>query len=133
MALLHITDARGRQRQHSLSPQSVCTIERAPDNQSTLNDGRVSRSHAHIKFERDAYFIFNELVEGSEIKRSANKVFINGQPRGERALSDGDQITIGKNAQGGQILLSAATATASSGNPYTLSPPLFLKSNDIGK
>jgi adenylate cyclase len=95
MALLHIKDAGGRQWQHTLSPQSVCTIGRAPDNQIVLNDGRASRYHAHIKFRRDAYFIFDGVVEGSAIKRSANKVFVNGRARGEHPLADGDQINIG--------------------------------------
>ncbi|HEY9285069.1 MAG TPA: FHA domain-containing protein, partial [Pyrinomonadaceae bacterium] len=95
MALLHITDAGGRQWQHALSPRSVCTIGRAPDNQIVLNDGSVSRYHAHVKFQRDAYFIIDGIVEGTTIKRSANKVYVNGQARGEHALADGDQITIG--------------------------------------
>src|SRR5947209_1836997 len=44
MAILHITDASGRSWQLPLSPQSVCTVGRAPDNSAVLNDPRASRS-----------------------------------------------------------------------------------------
>ncbi|HEX9919456.1 MAG TPA: FHA domain-containing protein, partial [Pyrinomonadaceae bacterium] len=95
MALLHITDASGRQWEHSLSPHSVCTIGRAPDNEIILNDGRVSRYHAHIKFIDGAYVIVDGHVTGSLIQRSANKVLIDGKPFHEHALESGERVTIG--------------------------------------
>ena len=95
MALLHITDASGRQWRQTLSPQTPCTIGRAPENQIILNDGRASRYHAHIKFKDGAYLLVDGVGEGEQIKRSANKVFVNGQPRLEQRLTDGDQIIIG--------------------------------------
>src|ERR1043166_6507625 len=96
MALLKITDASGRQWEYSLSAQGPCTIGRAPDNTVVLDDPRASRYHAHIKATDDATFT---LVDGSiingELRRSANKVFINGGPHYEYELKNGDRITIG--------------------------------------
>jgi adenylate cyclase len=93
MAVLHIVDASGRQWQCTLSPQSLCTIGRAPDNTVVLNeDPRASRYHAHIKFQNGAYHIVDGRVEGG---RSANHVFVGGEQRLEHQLRDGDRITIG--------------------------------------
>src|SRR5256885_7821328 len=96
MALLKITDASGRQWEYSLPPQGVCTIGRAPDNTVVLDDPRASRYHAHIKSTDDGSFT---LVDGAmingELRRSANKVFVNGGPHYEYELKNGDRITIG--------------------------------------
>src|SRR5882672_1921931 len=96
MALLKITDASGRQWEYSLPPQGVCTIGRAPDNTVVLDDPRASRYHAHIKSSDDGSFT---LVDGAmingQLRRSANKVFVNGGPHTESQLKDGDRVTIG--------------------------------------
>jgi adenylate cyclase len=96
MALLKITDASGRQWEHKLEAQSSCAIGRAPDNAIVLDDPRASRYHAHIKSGDDGTFT---LVDGSmvngELRRSANKVFVNGGPHYEHQLKNGDRITIG--------------------------------------
>ena len=78
MALLHIVDASGRQWQHPLSPQALCTIGRAPDNSIVINDPRASRYHAHIKFQEGAFVIVDGRVDG---QRSANHVFVSGEQR----------------------------------------------------
>ena len=71
-------------------------IGRAPDNQIVLDDPRASRHHAHIKPSDDGSFT---LVDGvfvnGQIKRSANKVFVNGEQKFEHKLKDGDRVTIG--------------------------------------
>ena len=95
MALLHITDASGRQWHLTLTPQSLCTIGRAPDNSVVLNDPRASRYHAHIRFHNGAFTIVDGAIADGQIKRSANHVFINGQQRYEHTLTNGDQIAIG--------------------------------------
>jgi adenylate cyclase len=96
MALLKITDASGRQWQHALEAQATCTIGRAPDNTVVLDDPRASRYHAHIKSSDDSSFM---LVDGAvingQLRRSANKVFVNGSPHPEYTLKNGDRITIG--------------------------------------
>jgi adenylate cyclase len=96
MALLKITDASGRQWEYSFPPQGACTIGRAPDNTVVLDDPRASRYHAHIKPVDDGSFT---LVDGAmingELRRSANKVFVNGGPHYEYQLKNGDRITIG--------------------------------------
>ncbi|MGI8566300.1 MAG: adenylate/guanylate cyclase domain-containing protein [Pyrinomonadaceae bacterium] len=92
MALLHIVDASGRQWQHPLSAQSLCTIGRAPDNSVVINDPRASRYHAHIKFQDGAFTIIDGKVDG---QRSANHVFVGGEQRHEYQLKNGDCITIG--------------------------------------
>jgi len=96
MALLKITDASGRQWQYSFTPDSVCSIGRAPDNGVVLDDPRASRYHAHIKANGDGSFtIVDGAVINGQLRRSANKVFINGEPHYEHLLNNGDRITIG--------------------------------------
>src|SRR6266498_5932816 len=96
MALLKITDASGRQWQYSFMPQGVCTIGRAPDNAVVLDDARASRYHAHIKPTEDGSLtIVDGAVINGQLRRSANKVFINGEPQYEHQLKNGDRVTIG--------------------------------------
>jgi len=96
MAQLKVTDASGRQGEYQLNSQAPCMIGRAPDNQIVLDDPRASRHHAHIRPEADGSFMLIDgaLVNG-QIKRSANKVFVNGEQKFEQLLKDGDRITIG--------------------------------------
>ncbi|HEV8203445.1 MAG TPA: adenylate/guanylate cyclase domain-containing protein [Pyrinomonadaceae bacterium] len=96
MAHLKITDASGRQWQFSFLPQATCTIGRAPDNTVVLDDPRASRYHAHITQTDDQNFtIVDGAVINGQLRRSANKVFINGDPRFEHKLKNGDRVTIG--------------------------------------
>jgi adenylate cyclase len=96
MALLKITDASGRQWEYTFLPQGKCTVGRAPDNTVVLDDPRASRYHAHVKSAEDGTFT---LVDGAmingELRRSANKVFVNGGAHYEHQLKNGDRITIG--------------------------------------
>ncbi|MGH9942320.1 MAG: adenylate/guanylate cyclase domain-containing protein [Pyrinomonadaceae bacterium] len=96
MASLHITDASGRQWQHSLSPQNLCTIGRAPDNIIVLNDPLVSRYHAHVVCADSTFHVVDGVAVGGQIKRSANKVFVNGKPQENWPLVHGDTVAIGK-------------------------------------
>ena len=96
MAHLKITDASGRQWQFSFSPQAACTIGRAPDNSVVLDDPRASRYHAHVnQSDNGTFTIIDGAVINGQLRRSANKVFINGEPRFEHQLKNGDRITIG--------------------------------------
>jgi len=96
MAHLKITDASGRQWEFSFVPQAICTIGRAPDNAVVLDDPRASRYHAHIKhIDGGAFTIVDGAVINGQLRRSANKVFINGEPHFEQQLKNGDRITIG--------------------------------------
>jgi adenylate cyclase len=95
MALLKITDASGRQWQYSFPAQGVCKIGRAPDNAVVIDDPRASRYHAHIKSEDGQFTIVDGAVINGQLRRSANKVFINGEPQPEWELKNGDRITIG--------------------------------------
>jgi adenylate cyclase len=96
MAQLKVTDASGRQAQHPLNSRTSCMIGRAPDNQIVLDDPRASRHHAHVKPDDDGSFmIVDGVVVNGQIKRSANKVFVNGEQKFEHLLKDGDRITIG--------------------------------------
>ncbi len=96
MAILKITDASGRQWQYKLAPQTKCSIGRAPDNNVVLDDPRASRYHAHINSTDDGSFtlVDGALING-QLRRSANKVFINGEARTEHQLGNGDRVTIG--------------------------------------
>src|SRR5918911_1546593 len=95
MALLKITDASGREWEYQLNAQTLCTIGRAPDNCVVLDDPRASRHHAHITNEDGAFKLVDGVYAGNQLKRSANKVFINGEPRFEHLLNNGDRVTIG--------------------------------------
>ena len=96
MAHLKITDASGRQWQFNFVPQAVCTIGRAPDNTVVLDDPRASRYHAHIKHnDNGSYTIVDGAVINGQLRRSANKVFINGDAQVEQLLKNGDRVTIG--------------------------------------
>ena len=96
MALLKITDASGRQWEHNLTPQTSCTIGRAPDNTVVLDDPRASRYHAHIKpLEDGSFSLIDGAVINGELRRSANKVFVNGAAQYEHQLENGDRVTIG--------------------------------------
>lgn len=95
MAYLRITDASGREWQYTLSAQAICTIGRAPDNCIVLDDPRASRHHAHITVEEGAFTIVDGALEQGQLRRSANKLFVNGEQRYEHALANGDRVTIG--------------------------------------
>ena len=60
-----------------------------------LNDQRVSRHHAHIRTDEINFTLIDGYFIGAELKRSINKVFVNGAPFLEKLLVNGDQITIG--------------------------------------
>src|SRR6185503_1587044 len=96
MAHLKITDASGRQWQFDFLPKTTCTIGRAPDNSVVLDDPRASRYHAHItQSENGLFTIIDGAMVNNQLRRSANKVFINGEPRFDQQLKNGDRITIG--------------------------------------
>src|SRR3989442_7689842 len=96
MALIHITDASGGQWQYPLSPQEICTIGRAPDNNRiVLNDPQASRHHAHIRYHDGVFVLVDGIVVDGHARRSANHVFVNDAQRLEHILKNGDRITIG--------------------------------------
>ena len=96
MAVLKVTDASGRQAQHQLNNRVSCMIGRAPDNQIVLDDPRASRHHAHIRSNEEGSFVLVDgVMANGQIKRSANKVFVNGEQKFEHPLKDGDRVTIG--------------------------------------
>src|SRR5256885_9286628 len=96
MAFLKVTDASGRQAQQQLNARTTYTIGRAPDNHVVLDDPRASRHHAHIKTNDDGSFmVIDGIVTNGQIKRSANKVYVNGEQKFEHQLRDGDRGPIG--------------------------------------
>ncbi len=92
---LKITDVTGKIWEIALLPKTVYTIGRAKDNDIVLNDQRVSRHHAHIRTDETNFTLVDGYFVATELKRSVNKVFVNGAPFLEKLLVDGDQITIG--------------------------------------
>jgi pSer/pThr/pTyr-binding forkhead associated (FHA) protein len=96
MAFLKVTDASGRQAQTQLNARTTYTIGRAPDNHIVLDDPRASRHHAHIKTNDDGSFmVVDGIFVNGQLKRSANKVYVNGEQKFEHQLRDGDRVTIG--------------------------------------
>ncbi len=93
---LKITEANGKIRQIELLPNVIYNIGRAKDNEIVLNDQRVSRYHAHVKFENNHFMVVDGFLLGTEIKRSVNKVFVNGNKIKDQILKTGDKIIIGE-------------------------------------
>ena len=94
-AQLRITEANGREWELNLRPDSTYMIGRAKENDIVLNDRRVSRRHAHIRVDASGYTLVDGYFVDGELKRSVNKVFVNGNAVLEHALQPGDQVTIG--------------------------------------
>lgn len=93
--VLKITESNGTSREIKLAPAVTYSIGRAKNNDIILNDRRVSRRHAHIRSEANGFILVDGVVENGAIKRSVNKVFVNGEAILEKPLDSGDQITIG--------------------------------------
>lgn len=107
-SILKITDASCRKWEINLSPGEIYYIGRAKENHIVLNDRRVSRRHAHLAAEAGIFRIIDGYVENGEIKRSVNRVFVNGEPTLERKLKSGDQIIIGESKLSFETMPSAA-------------------------
>jgi adenylate cyclase len=133
MAIVKVTDASGREWQYTLNPQTPCTIGRAPDNCIVLDDPRASRHHAHMRFDSQtgAYEIIDGVSDGVQIRRSANKVYVNGQAQFEYTLNTGDRILIG----GSQILFEEDAAERAADLNYDDKPlghtQLLISANDV--
>jgi adenylate cyclase len=93
--ILKITESTGKVWEIQLLPNSLYTIGRAKENHIVLNDQRVSRFHAHVKFANNGFTVVDGIQVGNEIKRSVNKVFVNGTQFFDKQLEAGDVITIG--------------------------------------
>ena len=94
-AILKITEANGRTWDVNLEPNKNYSIGRAKNNDVVLNDRRVSRVHASIRADGTRYLLLDGYYDSGEIKRSANKVYVNGEESLEKDLAEGDEITIG--------------------------------------
>jgi adenylate cyclase len=114
-AILKITEANGRTWELTLTPDSTYSIGRAKGNDIILNDRRVSRRHAHIRTDAINFTIVDGYIENGEIKRSVNKVYVNGEPILEKILNPGDQITIGTS----QMIFDRVTETQARRIPTT--------------
>jgi adenylate cyclase len=94
--ILKITEVGGKSWELVLLPNTVYSIGRAKDNDIVLNDQRVSRRHAQVKSGEGDWTLIDGYFDASgELKRSVNRVFVNGQPQFEKSLESGDIITIG--------------------------------------
>ncbi|MCU0237982.1 MAG: FHA domain-containing protein [Pyrinomonadaceae bacterium] len=94
-AILKITEATGKTWELALLLDTVYTIGRAKDNQIVLNDQRVSRYHAHISSDADGFSVIDGCYIGGQLKRSVNKVFVNGTQCFDKVLTNGEIIMVG--------------------------------------
>lgn len=95
-ATLEITEATGRTWKARVTPEKNWTIGRAKDNDIVLNDRRVSRKHAFITFDANEFKLVDGAIEGGQLVRSVNHVFVNGNVVLEHKLVEGDVFTIGE-------------------------------------
>ncbi len=96
IAILKIKEIDGKIWEVKLFPNSIYTIGRGKENDIVLKDRRVSRKHAQISVVGMQPKIIDGYLEDGEMKRSINRVLVNGQPRYEKNLEKGDVITIGE-------------------------------------
>lgn len=97
-AILKITEASGKTWEMNLTHGVIYSVGRAKDNDIILNDRRVSRKHAQITAQNGVFRIIDGYFENGELKRSINRVFVNGFPQFEKTLERGDVITIGESS-----------------------------------
>lgn len=94
--ILKITEVGGKSWELALLPNTNYSIGRAKDNDIVLNDQRVSRKHAQIQTGDNEFTVIDGYYDASgEIKRSVNRVYVNGVPLLEKSLESGDVVTIG--------------------------------------
>ncbi|MGB7203083.1 MAG: adenylate/guanylate cyclase domain-containing protein [Pyrinomonadaceae bacterium] len=97
-ATIEITEATGRSWKAEVTPDQHWTIGRAKENDIVLNDRRVSRKHAFITFDTNNFKIVDGSIEGGQLVRSVNHVFVNGDVVFEHNLVEGDVIMIGESS-----------------------------------
>jgi adenylate cyclase len=95
-ARLTITEPTGRHWQTDIDLTKTFTIGRAKENDVVLNDRRVSRKHAFIVAENGKFKIVDGFIEGGQLFRSVNHIFINGTMRLDHLLEEGDEVLIGE-------------------------------------
>jgi adenylate cyclase len=95
-ARLTITEPTGRHWQTDIDLTKTFTIGRAKENDVVLNDRRVSRKHAFIVAENGKFKIVDGFIEGGQLFRSVNHIFINGTMRLDHLLDEGDEVLIGE-------------------------------------
>lgn len=96
IAILKIKEVDGDVWEVNLLSGLIYTIGRGRENDIVLKDRRVSRKHAQISTAEAQSKIIDGYFENGEIKRSVNRVFVNGQPIYEKILEPGDVVTIGE-------------------------------------
>ncbi len=83
--------------------KAVVSLGRALENDVVLEDRRVSRHHAQIRFLHKTFCIYDLA--------SANGTLVNGQPASQTVLRDGDRISLG----GVEVVFRAAPQESSRG------------------
>lgn len=110
IAILKITEPNGRSWEFSLSAGVTYEVGRAKENDIVLNDRRVSRKHAHIAPSGTRFRIVDGHMENGTLVRSVNRVFVNGLPKFETFLENGDVVTIGETSLEFKSLATAISA-----------------------
>jgi len=86
-------------RRYRLRTERTYTIGRNPDCDIFLSDPTVSRSHAHLVWDRDTFLIRDD--------DSTNGIYLNGDPVTSARLSNNDKLTLGK----AQLIYSVKNST----------------------
>ncbi|MEZ5305987.1 MAG: adenylate/guanylate cyclase domain-containing protein [Pyrinomonadaceae bacterium] len=135
--LLKINEAGGRVWSLDLEPGVTYSIGRAKENRIVLNDRRASRRHAFISSDPAGFVLVDGYYSDGKLVRSANKVFVNGNPVLEHRLLNGDQITIGtsmltyENAPVVQQMSSVPSVAPQPQPAPPPPPPIHTDTNDV--
>ena len=108
-ARLTITEPTGRSFHADINLSKVFTIGRAKENDIVLNDRRVSRKHSFVCGDNGQFKIVDGFVEGGQLYRSVNHIFVNGAMHLEHLLKDGDTILIGESRIDFHVVEAVAT------------------------
>ena len=86
--LIPKSDDSSQKMAYSVDKQRVTSIGRKPGNRVVLKDPSVSAYHAKIRFEDDAYFLYDFVT--------TNGTRVNGRKIYRKRIVDGDIIEIGR-------------------------------------
>ena len=96
----------------------LITIGRAPSNQVTVNDPRISGRHGQIA-RRDGLFFYRDLLStnGSMVERGADRSVLDGRGAVEVEIREGDLLLLGDSAEPVRLRVTTLSAPSAPEHP----------------